>query len=242
MNFRRHLSYANVVSTTCLFLLLGGVAYAGTQLAKGSVGTNALKAEAVTKGKLHPNSVNSKKVVNGSLTGEDIDAATLGKVPNATSAETAANATNASHATNAANAANAEKLDGHSPSEFGAVLVSSGESEQSLEGEIFFSVSGYFEGSADVSKAKLSLPNRKFRASEFSVHLAGEVQAGISVHVSLVVNESTEEVCTLTAVPSSCTPSTVGIEIPAGARVAWAIASPTPVIARPQFALRLLPN
>lgn len=235
---RRHLTYANVVSTVCLFLLLGGVAYAGTQLAKGSVGTNQLKAEAVTKGKLHPNAVNSKKVVDNSLTGEDINAGTLGKVPSAANAE---NATNAGHATNADTAANAEKLDGHSPSEFGAVLVSGGESEQSLEAEIFFSVSGYFEGSANVSKAKLSLPNRKFRATDFAVHLAGEVQAGVSVHVSLVVNESTQEVCTLTEVPSTCTPSTAGIEIPAGARVAWAIASPTPVIARPQFALRLGP-
>jgi hypothetical protein len=236
---RRHLTYANVVSTICLFLLLGGVAYAGTQLAKGSVGTNQLKAEAVTKGKLHPNSVNSKKVVDNSLTGADINAATLGKVPSAVNAE---NATNAGHATNADTAANAEKLDGHSPSEFGAVLVSGSESEQSLEAEIFFSVSGYFEGSANVSKAKLSLPNRKFRATDFAVHLAGEVQAGVNVHVSLVVNESTQEVCTLTEVPSTCTPSTAGIEIPAGARVAWAIVSATPVTARPQFALRLGPG
>jgi hypothetical protein len=236
MNFRRHLTYANVVSTLCLFLLLGGVAYAGTQLGTGSVGVNQLKAEAVTKPKLHANSVNSKKVVNGSLTGEDIDAATLGKVPNATNAE------NAGHASSADNAANAEKLDGRSPSEFGAVLVSGGESEQSLEAEIFFSVSGYFEGSANVSKAKLSLPNRKFRATDFAVHLAGEVQAGLSVHVSLVVNESTQEVCTLTEVPSTCTPSTAGIEIPAGARVAWEIASGGAVTARPQFALRLSPN
>src|SRR5882757_2695502 len=87
MKLRRHLTYANVVSTVCLFLLLGGVAYAGTQLAKGSVGTNQLKAEAVTKGKLHPNAVNSKKVVDISLTGSDIQAGTLGKVPNATNAE-----------------------------------------------------------------------------------------------------------------------------------------------------------
>src|ERR1700761_3704870 len=107
---RRHLTYANVVSTICLFLLLGGVAYAGTQLSKGSVGTNALKAEAVTKPKLHPNSVNSKKVVDNSLTGEDIDAATLGKVPNATKAESAKSAetaTNASHATSADSATTA---------------------------------------------------------------------------------------------------------------------------------------
>ena len=35
---RPRLSYANVVSTLCLFLLLGGGAYAATKLAKNSVG------------------------------------------------------------------------------------------------------------------------------------------------------------------------------------------------------------
>ncbi len=126
MKLRRHLTYANVISTICLFLVLGGgAAFAATKLAKSSVGTEQLKGEAVTKGKLAPNSVNSKKVVNGSLTGEDIASSTLGKVPNATyaehadsattagSANSASTATNASHATTADTAANAEKLDGH---------------------------------------------------------------------------------------------------------------------------------
>lgn len=44
----RRLTYANVVSTICLFLLLGGVAYAGTKLAANSVGTRQLKRGAVT--------------------------------------------------------------------------------------------------------------------------------------------------------------------------------------------------
>jgi hypothetical protein len=43
-------------------------------------------------------------------------------------------------------------------------------------------------------------------------------------------------------VPSTCTPSTTSIEIPAGAQLAWKIASSTPVKTRPQFALRLIPN
>jgi hypothetical protein len=236
---RRHLTYANVVSTICLFLLFGGVAYAGTQLAKGSVGTNALKAEAVTKAKLHPNSVNSKKVVNGSLTGEDIASSTLGKVPSAASAETA---TNATHATNADTAVNAEKLDGHAPGEFGPVLVAGGTTELSLEGEAYFSVSGVFAAELEAKKVSLTLPGRKFNATDFAVHLEGEAQAGVSVHASLVVNGAAQEVCTLTVVPSTCTPSTSGIEIPAGAQVAWKLASATPAEARPEFALRLLPN
>jgi hypothetical protein len=216
-------------------LLLGGVAYAGTQLANWSVGTNQLKAEAVTKGKLHPNSVNTKKVVNNSLTGSDIQAGTLGKVPNATnaehakSAETATNANHASSADTAANAANAEKLDGHTPGEFGPVLVASTTEEVSLEAELYFSVSGVFSAKAEA-------------ATDFAVRFESEVQASADLCVSLVVNEIATEVCTVTVVPSTCTPSSAGIEIPAGAQVAWKIASAAPVEARPEFALRLLPN
>jgi hypothetical protein len=241
---RKHLTYANVVSSLCLFMLLGGVAYAGTQLAKGSVGTNQLKAEAVTKGKLHPNSVNSKKVVDNSLTGADIDSATLGKVPSATNAETATNASHASSADTAANAANAEKLDGHTPGEFGPVLVASTTEEVELEAEVefFFSVSGVFKAEKEARRVSLTLPGRKFKATDFAVRLESEVQATAGVHVSLVVNGTATEVCTVTVVPSSCTPSTSGIEIPAGASVAWKIVSASPVEARPEFALRLLPD
>jgi hypothetical protein len=49
---RPHLTYSNVVSTLCLFLLLGGVAYAADQLAPNSVGTKQLKDGAVTLKKI----------------------------------------------------------------------------------------------------------------------------------------------------------------------------------------------
>jgi hypothetical protein len=255
MKLRRHLTYANVISTLCLFLVFGGgAAFAATKLAKSSVGTEQLKGEAVTKGKMAPNSVNSKKVVNGSLTGEDIASSTLGKVPNATNAEhadsattagsanSASTATNASHATSADTAANAEKLDGHSPSEFGAVLIANPDLFMAeLEAEAYFSVSGSALAQATIKGAPTILPNRKFRASEFAIHLEGEAQAGISVHASLVVNGAETDVCTLTAVPSTCTPST-SVEIPAGAQVAWKLATAAPVQeVRPTLALRLGP-
>jgi hypothetical protein len=260
MNLRKHLTYANVVSTLCLFLAFGGVAYAGTKLAKSSVGTEQLKGEAVTKGKLGPNSVNSKKVVDGSLTGSDINASTLGKVPNATNAEhatsassadtaksattagSATTATNADHATSADTAANAETLDGHAPGEFGPVLIASTTKEVELETELYFSVSGVFAAEAEAKKVSLTLPGRSFRATDFAVRFESEVQASADLHVSLVVNETATEVCTVTVVPSTCTPSTAGIEIPAGAQVAWKVTSGAPVEARPEFALRLLPG
>lgn len=77
---RKHLSYANVAASLSLFLCLGGgAAYAASHLAKNSVGTKQLKAKSVT----------GAKVRDGSLTGADVDASTLGQVP---SAKTAASA------------------------------------------------------------------------------------------------------------------------------------------------------
>lgn len=49
---RPRLTYANVISTLCLFLILGGGAYAATALPKNSVGSRQLKPGAVTAAKL----------------------------------------------------------------------------------------------------------------------------------------------------------------------------------------------
>lgn len=79
---RSKLTYANVVSTLCLFLVLGGgAAFAANQLAKNSVGTKQPKKNAVT----------GEKVKDASLTGADIKVSTLGTVPNADNASKASN-------------------------------------------------------------------------------------------------------------------------------------------------------
>jgi hypothetical protein len=49
---RGRLTYANVVATICLFIVLGGGAYAATQLPANSVGTKQIKDRAVTGEKL----------------------------------------------------------------------------------------------------------------------------------------------------------------------------------------------
>ena len=73
---RPKLTYANVMSTLCLFLLLGGGAYAAGHLGKNTVGAKQLKKGAVTGAKVRDNS----------LTGTDINESTLGTVPSATRA------------------------------------------------------------------------------------------------------------------------------------------------------------
>ena len=87
-NLRPKLSYANIVSTLCLFLLLGGGAYAAIKLPKNSVGTKQLKKSAVT----------AAKIKNGAITGPKIRVSTLSTVPSATRAATAANADHAGDA------------------------------------------------------------------------------------------------------------------------------------------------
>jgi Collagen triple helix repeat (20 copies) len=60
---RPHLTYANIVSTLCLFLLLGGgAAFAATRLPKNSVGPNQLRKGAVTPTKL---SAATKSILTG---------------------------------------------------------------------------------------------------------------------------------------------------------------------------------
>jgi hypothetical protein len=99
---RPRLTYANVLSTICLFLLLGGGAWAAkTQLAKNSVGTRQLKNGAVT----------GAKVKDGSLTGADVNSSTLGQVPSAATAGTAANADHATSADTATRAGAAGSAD-----------------------------------------------------------------------------------------------------------------------------------
>jgi hypothetical protein len=111
---RKRLTYANVMSSIAVFLVLGGAtALAASQLGKNSVGSKQLKKNAVTTAKLKDNAVSSAKLKNnavtnskiadasvsgakvqdGSLTGSDINASTLGKVPSASHADTASTTT-----------------------------------------------------------------------------------------------------------------------------------------------------
>jgi hypothetical protein len=106
-NLRGRMTYANVMATIAVFIALGGASYAAIKLPKNSVGTKQIKNGAVT----------GKKVAAHTLTGANINLSTLGIIPdaghaaNADNASHAANADNASHAANADNASHAANAD-----------------------------------------------------------------------------------------------------------------------------------
>jgi hypothetical protein len=80
---RSKMTYANVISTLCLFLLVGGgAALAAGKLGKNSVGTKQIKNGAVT----------GAKIKKGTITGTQINLAKLGTVPSASNATTATTA------------------------------------------------------------------------------------------------------------------------------------------------------
>jgi hypothetical protein len=75
---RRHLTYANVMATVTLFLVLaGGAAYAAGHLGKSSVGTKQLKKNAVTVAKIKKNAVTAAKIRNAAVTGAKVKAGGL---------------------------------------------------------------------------------------------------------------------------------------------------------------------
>ncbi len=79
-------TYANVVSTLCLFLLLGGTsAFAATQLAKNSVGTKQIKKSAVATAKIKNAAVTSGKITDAAITTSKLadNAVTSGKITDA---------------------------------------------------------------------------------------------------------------------------------------------------------------
>jgi hypothetical protein len=99
---RPRVSYANIVSSICLFLILGGgAAYAldgsntvfsddivdgevkAADVGQGAVGSPEVKNNALTGADIAPNTLGSGQITDGSLTGADIDESTLGQVPSA---------------------------------------------------------------------------------------------------------------------------------------------------------------
>jgi hypothetical protein len=78
LRLRGRLTYANVVSTISLFVVLGGTGFAAVTLSKNSVGSRQIRDGQVRNADLARNAVASGKVRDGSLLRKDFKA---GQVP-----------------------------------------------------------------------------------------------------------------------------------------------------------------
>jgi hypothetical protein len=92
-HLRLRLTYANVMSSIAVFLVLGGAAVAAVNLPGNSVGTRQLKKnavktgkvsfEAIRAGKLSKDAVPTNRLRDNAVTGPKVNEATLGQVPDA---------------------------------------------------------------------------------------------------------------------------------------------------------------
>jgi hypothetical protein len=122
----KRLTYANVMSSIAVFLVLGGAAFAAAKLPKNSVGTKQLKKNAVT----------TQKIKNGAVTSAKVNVSGFPKVPSAANADNAANAAHATNADNAANAAHANNAANaaHATNADNAANAAHADSADSVEG------------------------------------------------------------------------------------------------------------
>jgi hypothetical protein len=99
---RSALTYSNVISTLCLFVVLGGGAYAAS-------------SGLIDGAKLKPRSVTGSKIKKDSLTGREIKESKLGRVPDSSRL---GGKRASSYLTTSGTAANAAKLGGQAPSAY----------------------------------------------------------------------------------------------------------------------------
>ncbi len=109
---------AMVVATVALFAALCGGVYAaaridGHTIKAKSLPGNRLVPRSLPANRLKPGTIPGNRLAPGSVTGAQIDAASLGRVPEATHAQEADSARRADSALVAATAIEAEKLNGH---------------------------------------------------------------------------------------------------------------------------------
>ncbi len=151
----KRLTYANVMSSIAVFLVLGGAtAFAakkiGSNEIKGnSITTGKIKKEAVTTSKIKKNSISTAKIQNDAVTGEKVKESTLGEVPSAASAKNATNATNAN---------NANTVGGQSATKIFAKLVP-GQTNVQIASFAGFSIIATCDGSGDVENLLLRAPD-----------------------------------------------------------------------------------
>jgi hypothetical protein len=105
---RKRLTYANVMSSVAVFLVLGGATAFAAQkigsnqlkgnsvktgkIVKEAVTTSKIKKNAITTAKIADNSITTSKIVNDAVTGDKVKESTLSEVPKAAAAVVAESA------------------------------------------------------------------------------------------------------------------------------------------------------
>ncbi len=74
---RPKLTYANVMATIAVFVVLGGASYAAVKLPKNSVGSKQIKKNSVTTTKIKNGTVTGPKIANGAITGAQVKEGSL---------------------------------------------------------------------------------------------------------------------------------------------------------------------
>jgi hypothetical protein len=241
----KKLTYSNVVSTLCLFLLLsGGAAFAAAHLGKNSVGAKQLKRSAVTSPKIKDGAVTTAKLRDGAVTGPKVDVTTLGKVPSAGKADEATHADNASRATTAARATEANLLGDHEAAAFGSG-VTSGQVTGLTTGLQYGAPTGLSQTNVFTTVAGL-LPPGRFQISDLSAALRGgeTMGAGTSRTISVIAGFSAALSCTIHEGDGGCTDSR-SVPSPEEPQPALALSSTTtgaPGTQSVLFAYRVTPS
>ena len=94
---KKRLTYANVMSSLAVFLVLGGAtAFAATKIGSNEIKANAvitgkIKKEAVTTAKIKNGAISNAKIKDNAVNGAKVDEGSLGQVPSAKVAESASN-------------------------------------------------------------------------------------------------------------------------------------------------------